>query len=163
MSTIDRMALTSELLSRWQSISRQEINGWDEGALLDEAERYGIDVSEFCVFFAVDPPDGMYPTALEVWEAVNGTGAYGDDWEYVRLSAGADWETPGILYVGVRDPDSDMLIYKSFTADDLRKVYLSMPMDARKHCGRDDVVGDPDACSWEQIMQWAFFKKLVWG
>jgi hypothetical protein len=163
VSTIDRAALTDEMLRMWRDISKQEINSWDEDALLDEAQRYGIDISEFCVFFAVDPPDEIYPTALEVWEAVNGGGVRDKQWEHIRFSDGADWETPGILYVGVRDPDSDALIHKSFTADDLRNVYLSMPMDARKHCGRDDVVGNPDACSWEQIMQWAFFGKLVWG
>ena len=56
-STIDRAALTEEMLSRWRDndmvgFNRLEIDGWEEDDLLNEAENLGIDISEYRVFFA---------------------------------------------------------------------------------------------------------------
>ena len=58
-STIDRAALTEEMLSRWRDndmvgFNRLEIDGWEEDDLLTAAENLGIDISEYCVFFATD-------------------------------------------------------------------------------------------------------------
>ena len=85
-STIDRAALTEELLERYrpytaqagkaafsvlaeelrerfpqagggdamQSLLRRDFDGLDEDDLLTAAETMGIDISEYCVFFATD-------------------------------------------------------------------------------------------------------------
>jgi len=65
-STIDRAALTEEILDRFPPYVREPLfsqmwaelrrtfEGLEEDDLLTAAENLGIDISEYCVFFATD-------------------------------------------------------------------------------------------------------------
>ena len=59
---------------------------------------------------------------------------------------------------------------KEFTLKELVAVYNSMPPDARLHCSvygesgiDEDIITMPDACSFDRLMQWACFGKLVFA
>jgi hypothetical protein len=106
----------------------------------------------------------MMVTERDIWRAITGGGTADEWWESIRLSDGADIDTPGTIYVTVENPEvMDSYIHKEFTAGQLLDVYNSMPPYARLHCGGDDIITNHDACSFDRIMQWAFFGELVFA
>ena len=108
-------------------------------------------------------------TERDIWEAILGSRITDDWWENVRLSDGADIDTLGAIYVTEENPENtgdgriNSYIHKEFTAGQLLDVYNSMPPYARLHCGGDDIISEPDACSFDRLMQWAVFGELVFA
>ena len=99
-------------------------------------------------------------TETDILEAMTGSIIVGDWWINV-----AAIESDGVIYVTVENPEGEFGSYirKEFTMKELLDVYNSMPPDARLHCGGDDIISSPDACSFDRIMQWAFFGELVFA
>ena len=98
----------------------------------------------------------------QVWEAVT-------DFDYLQSYFGKCIARTKSLHISIENPSSDSpydypsprYVHKSFTKKQLVEVYLSMP--DRTHCGACDVVLDPDACSPDLLMQYAFFGEVVYG
>jgi hypothetical protein len=102
------------------------------------------------------------PTPARAWQACMGGSITESWWLSVEYGEeGTTWEKPGTLIVTVEDPMGYRPITKTFTALDLLHTYQQMKH--KTHCGGCDVVGDPDACSFDLILQWAFFGELVYG
>lgn len=101
------------------------------------------------------------PTPTMVWEVVGGGLPNYPWWEWFEYSEGADWETPGTLTVTAENPQVGDSITKSLTALDMLHAYLTMPN--RTHCGGCDLIGDPDACSSDLILQQAMYGEIVYG
>jgi hypothetical protein len=99
-----------------------------------------------------------------VWEVV--TGSLPDYSWWYRFSygeKGTDIDVPGSLIVEVEDPHDgtgDTIIIKTFMASDLLHAYQEMGI--RTHCGSCDILGDPDMCSSDLILQWACFGEIVY-
>jgi hypothetical protein len=101
------------------------------------------------------------PTATMVWEVVCGGLPNYEWWERFQFSDGSDWNIPGTLSVTVENPQGGESITKELTALDMLHTYLKMPN--RTHCGGCDLIGDPDACSSDLILQWTFFGEEVYA
>ena len=110
-------------------------------------------------------PEGIDESTIQiVWESIFGTsGGTEPWWQEVSILEGA-WDTPGRVRVSVDDPeDETKTITMVFTALDLVHVYRSMP-PGTSHCGDYNIIGDSaDACTFDIIMQWAFFGKEVYA
>ena len=103
-------------------------------------------------------------TETDILEAMTGSIIVGDWWINV-----AAIESDGVIYVTVENPENtgdgriNSYIHKEVTLKELLDVYNSMPPYARLHCGGDDIISSPDACSFDRIMQWAFFGEMVFA
>jgi len=97
-------------------------------------------------------------TERDIWEAITGSGITEDWWVQVGAI-----ESLGVIGVSVENPDGNGIIRKEFTLKQLLDIYNSMPPDARLHCGGEDIITMPDACSFDLLMQWAFFGELVFA
>lgn len=103
------------------------------------------------------------PTPTMVWQAVTGGFPNFEWWrQFDYMEDGTSWEVPGTLRVKAEDPnDERKTITKSFTALDLLHAYKEMPN--KTHCGGCALIGDPDACSSDLILQWAMYGEIVYG
>lgn len=94
----------------------------------------------------------------DIWEAMTGSIIPGDWW--IKVEA-IEWD--GVIKVTVESPEGEFgsYIHKEFMLKQLLDIYNSMPPDARLHCGGEDIITMPDACSFDLLMQWACFGELV--
>ena len=114
----------------------------------------------------------------DIWEALTGSiisiawseSGFGHTMRYWWIKVEAiEWD--GVIKVSVENPEViDSYIHKEFTLKELVAVYNSMPPDARLHCSvygesgiDEDIITMPDACSFDRLMQWACFGKLVFA
>jgi hypothetical protein len=101
----------------------------------------------------------------EIWEAVMGCAGGSEPW-YQAIYADTDWETPGTLTVWVDDPNGEEgkdVLKRRFTAKRLLRIYQSMLAEERQHCGGCDIVGSPDSCTLDVLIQYAIFGEQVYA
>lgn len=101
------------------------------------------------------------PTQTMVWEAVCGGLATYSWWEGFEFSEGSDWDKPGVLTVTVEDPMRGPPITKQLTALDMFHAWQGLAV--KTHCGTCDLIGDPDMCSSDLILQQAMLGEIVYG
>ena len=103
------------------------------------------------------------PTPTMAWEAVTGGFPSFEWWHSFRYQEpNTSWEVPGSLQVIAEDPsDEKKTLTKTFTALDLLHAYRAMPN--KTHCGGCDLIGDPDECSSDLILQWAMYGEIVYA
>jgi len=128
---------------------------------------WGTDDSEDVIDELVRMTNGIQaesaanPTATMVWEVVGGGLPNFEWWERFEYSEGADWDIPGTFTVTAENPKGGESITKALTALDMLHAYLEMPN--RTHCGGCDLIGNPDECSSDLILQWAMYGEIVYG
>jgi hypothetical protein len=104
------------------------------------------------------------PTPTMAWQAVTGGGFPSWSWwhSFNYGEDGTSWEVPGSLKVIAEDPSNERkTVSKTLTALDLLHAYKAMPN--KTHCGGCDIIGDPDDCSSDLILQWAMYGEIVYG
>lgn len=109
----------------------------------------------------IEAESAANPTPKMVWDVVCGGLPNYEWWEYFEISDGSGWNIPGTLTVTVENPKGGKSITKELTALDMLHCYLEMPN--RTHCGGCDLIGDPDICTSDLILQWAFFGEEVYA
>ena len=110
-------------------------------------------------------PEGIDESTIKtIWQSIFGTSGGDEPWWISWDIVEGTWDTPGKAVITAEDPKEEgNTITKIFTALDLAKVYRSMP-PGTSHCGGDNIIGDSaDACTFDIIMQWAFFGEEVYG
>ena len=135
------------------------------GTLLDDAraEKKEAEKKEEAIKSLYDSASEQ-STIQIIWESIFGTsGGTEPWWEEISILEGS-WDTPGRVRVSVDDPkDETKTITKTFTALDLVHVYKSLP-PGTSHCGDYNIIGDSaDSCTFDIIMQWAFFGEAVYA
>ena len=59
------------------------------------------------------------------------------------------------------DAEGEGTITETFYKDDIAAAYLSIP--DKIHCGSCELVEDPDGCTFDRVIQQAFFGEYVYG
>jgi hypothetical protein len=100
------------------------------------------------------------PTASMVWEVVVGDVPNYSWWVWAEYVKGS-YEVPGIFRLTGENPMGGKDITKDLTALDLLHAYQAMLQ--KTHCGGCDLIGNPDACSSDLILQQAMYGEIVYG
>ena len=101
--------------------------------------------------------DGTIPASLieDVWDAATDTSYLPDWWDQ------AYWNEETQRFVARIDDGLGNMVRKELTKRQLAEAYLSMAN--RTHSGGCDLVGDPDSCSADLILQQAVLGEIVYG
>ena len=96
-----------------------------------------------------------------IWETVI-SGPFDGPWfgEVVIVPNNEDAEIIVVTIDDPNKPEGEGVLRKAFDKTDIAKAYQSM--DNKTHCGGDDLIRDPDACTFDLIVQQAFFGELVY-
>jgi hypothetical protein len=103
------------------------------------------------------------PTPAMVWTVIVGDLPSYSWWHSIEILEG-DLETPGVVEIECEDTDDgsgEKTLTKRLTASDLLRAYNAL--DIKTHCDGCHIIGDPDGCSADFIMQQACYGEIVFG
>jgi hypothetical protein len=90
-----------------------------------------------------------------VWEVATDTSYLPEWWDE------AYWNTETQRFVARIDDGLGKMVRKKLTKRQLAEAFLSL--ENKTHCGGSDIVGDPDSCSADLILQQAVLGEVVYG
>jgi|TARA_R110000751_G_scaffold276246_1_gene377156 hypothetical protein len=136
----------------WCDIDGPMLVGLDaDGEVINEMQRITDEIRDRI---------GDTPSIRDVWEAVTGGFCNYSWWEEFRFEEG-DWDEPGVVVVTIENPMGGESITKRLTALDIWHTYRSMPHQT--HCGECNLITDPDACSFDLVLQTAMLGEITYG
>lgn len=104
----------------------------------------------------------------KIWKAVSG-GAHTEPWitwfDLLKDGQSVGWdEGADQMTVDIYDPDKiegEQVIRKTFNKNDIAIAYLKL--ERKTHCGGCDLIESPDDCTFDLVIQYAFFGEYVYG
>jgi hypothetical protein len=101
----------------------------------------------------------------DFWSNVLGSGWEDSSWwQKWKYSAGADWQTPGVITIWAEDPeDEDKTIKAELNVQDLANGYALAVKNGFHHCGYSLDWENLDYCGSDGILQFAIYGKLIFG
>ena len=93
----------------------------------------------------------------DVWDVVTDTSYIPEWWDE------AYWNEETQFFVARIDNGLGKMVRKKLTKGELAEAYRQLRMENVTHCGGCDLVGDPDSCSADLILQQAVLGEIVYG